>query len=187
MHEKKLRYWFVKDGKRKRTPKASPTVTAPKMTPKIIVKGRVQRGSHKKRPSKKSPPRLVDEPVLDPADVIQQGVGLMKESLESFLKKNEEVKVAKDQSSSVEKIAESSKHVQAESVKEKELEGVVHTDSNDADDESSDTESEIDKSKIGVGKVTLKKKPQKKKKGSDEEHESYIPTPQAEKKKGVLK
>ncbi|KAJ0580787.1 hypothetical protein HanRHA438_Chr04g0172131 [Helianthus annuus] len=49
MHEKKLRYWFVKDGKRKKTPKASPTVTVPKVsTPKIVVKGIVERGSHKK-------------------------------------------------------------------------------------------------------------------------------------------
>ncbi|KAF5804797.1 hypothetical protein HanXRQr2_Chr05g0201361 [Helianthus annuus] len=49
MHEKKLRYWFVKDGKRKRTPKASPTVIAPKVsTPKIVVKGIVEWGSHKK-------------------------------------------------------------------------------------------------------------------------------------------
>ncbi|KAM0057660.1 hypothetical protein Hdeb2414_s0005g00160921 [Helianthus debilis subsp. tardiflorus] len=48
MHEKKLRYWFVKDRKRKRTPKASPTVTAPKApTPKIVVKGIVKRGSQK--------------------------------------------------------------------------------------------------------------------------------------------
>ncbi|XP_021996253.1 eukaryotic translation initiation factor 5B-like [Helianthus annuus] len=103
--------------------------------------------------SKKSPPRLLDEPLLDPAYVIQQGV---------------------------------------ESAKEKDAEGVAHTDSSDADDESTDTESEIDKSKISVGKITLKKKPQKKKKkkkkkGSDEEDETYIPTPQAEKKKGVLK
>ncbi|MFS8003376.1 putative transcription factor bZIP family [Helianthus anomalus] len=169
MHEKKLRCWFVKDGKRKRTPKASPTVTAPKVTPKIVVKG----------PSKKSPPRLVDEPMLDPADVIQQGVGLMKESLESFLKKNEEATTAKDQGSSVEKAAESSvKHVQAKSLKEKEPEGVAHTDSSDANDESTDTEPEIDTSKIGVGKVTLKKKPHKKKKDSDEEDSTYIPTPE---------
>ncbi|KAJ0710652.1 hypothetical protein HanOQP8_Chr09g0314851 [Helianthus annuus] len=49
MHEKKLRYWFVKDGKMKRTPKASPTVTAPKVpTPMIVVKGIVERGNHKK-------------------------------------------------------------------------------------------------------------------------------------------
>ncbi|KAJ0796175.1 hypothetical protein HanPI659440_Chr04g0159171 [Helianthus annuus] len=49
MNEKKLRYWFVKDGKRKRTPKASPTVTAPKVTPKIVVKGIIERGSYKRR------------------------------------------------------------------------------------------------------------------------------------------
>ncbi|KAJ0467211.1 hypothetical protein HanIR_Chr14g0682821 [Helianthus annuus] len=50
MIEKKLRYWFVKDGKRKRTPKTSP---AEESTPKIVVKG----------PSKESQQRLVDEPV----------------------------------------------------------------------------------------------------------------------------
>ncbi|MFS7969970.1 hypothetical protein Hanom_Chr09g00815481 [Helianthus anomalus] len=165
MHEKKLRYWFVKDEERKRTPKTSPAVSAPKVsTPKIVVKGIVEMGI---RLSKESPPRLVDEPVLNPADVIQQGVGLMKESLEGFLKKNEEVAAAKS--------------VQAESVKEKEPKGVDHTDSSDADDESIETKSEIEK--IGVGKVTLKKKPLKKKrKDSDDEDESYIPTPQAEKK-----
>ncbi|KAJ0615437.1 hypothetical protein HanIR_Chr02g0074101 [Helianthus annuus] len=49
MNEKRLRYWFVKDGKRKRTPKTSPTVTAPKVsTPKIGIKGIVERGSYKK-------------------------------------------------------------------------------------------------------------------------------------------
>ncbi|MFS8019434.1 hypothetical protein Hanom_Chr15g01403731 [Helianthus anomalus] len=138
LHEKKLRYWFVKDGKRKRTPKASPTVTTPKVSrPKIVVKGIVERGSHKK--------------MLDPSDVIQQGVDLMKKSLEGFLKKNEEATTAKDHSSSV----------QAESVKDKEPEGVAHTNSSDVDGESSEIESEIEK--IGVGKVQLKKKPQKKK------------------------
>ncbi|KAJ0727666.1 hypothetical protein HanLR1_Chr07g0232371 [Helianthus annuus] len=49
LQEKKLRYWFVKDRKRKRTPKASPTVIAPKVpTPKIVVKGIIERGSHKR-------------------------------------------------------------------------------------------------------------------------------------------
>ncbi|MFS7946236.1 hypothetical protein Hanom_Chr06g00533651 [Helianthus anomalus] len=155
MHEKKFRYWFVKDGKRKRTPNASPTVTPPKVsTPKIVFKG----------PSKKSPPRLVDEMVILPVEVIQGGVDLLKDSLESFLKKNKEAeaaKAAKIQDSNVKKIYESSKNVQEESVKDKEPEG--------------------------VGKVTLKKKPQKKKKGSDEEDETYIPTPQAEKKKVIKK
>ncbi|MFS7929769.1 hypothetical protein Hanom_Chr04g00336371 [Helianthus anomalus] len=45
MQEKKLRYWFVKDGKRKRTPKTSPVVSALKVPiPKIVVKGIVERG-----------------------------------------------------------------------------------------------------------------------------------------------
>ncbi|KAF5807992.1 hypothetical protein HanRHA438_Chr04g0151741 [Helianthus annuus] len=49
MHEKKLRYWFVKDGKRKRTPKVSSVVTTPKKTTqKIVTKGIVERGSYKK-------------------------------------------------------------------------------------------------------------------------------------------
>ncbi|MFS7966075.1 hypothetical protein Hanom_Chr09g00769621 [Helianthus anomalus] len=107
----------------------------------------------------------------------------MKESLDGFIKRNEEAQAEK-----AAKVVESStKNIEAENVKQKEAEGVAHTDSSDADDESTDTEPEIDTSKIGVGKVTLKKKPQKKKKGSDEEDSTYIPTPQAEKKKGVLK
>ncbi|MFS7987848.1 hypothetical protein Hanom_Chr11g01027671 [Helianthus anomalus] len=41
MVEKKPRYWFVKDGKRKITPKTSPVVPIPKEpTPKIVVKRR---------------------------------------------------------------------------------------------------------------------------------------------------
>ncbi|MFS8018698.1 hypothetical protein Hanom_Chr15g01395151 [Helianthus anomalus] len=186
MYEKKLRYWFV-NGKRKRTPKASPTVTAPKVPPKIVVKGILEKGSHKKRPLKKSPPRLVDKPVLNQADVTQEGIDLMKVTFGQYIKQTEVA--AKDQAEKVAKEARASstKHVETESLKEKEPEGVAHTDSSDADDESTDTKSEIDKSKIGVGKVTLKKKPKKKNKGSDEEDELYIPTPQAEKKKGVLK
>ncbi|MFS7918524.1 hypothetical protein Hanom_Chr03g00202191 [Helianthus anomalus] len=98
MHEKKLQYWFVKDGKRKRTPNTSPAVSSPKVSmPKIVVKG----------PSRESQPRLVDELVLDPSEDLQQGP-----------------------------------------------EGVAHTDSSDADDESTETESEIER--IGVGKVQLK-------------------------------
>ncbi|MFS8023864.1 hypothetical protein Hanom_Chr16g01456521 [Helianthus anomalus] len=98
-------------------------------------------------PLKQPPPRLVDETVLDPSEVLQQCVGLLKETLEGFLKKNEEASAAKDQSSSA----------QPENVKEKEQEGVAHCDSSDADDESIEIESEI--KKIGVGKVQLKKKP----------------------------
>ncbi|KAJ0702789.1 hypothetical protein HanPI659440_Chr14g0543641 [Helianthus annuus] len=92
MVEKKLRYWFVKDGKRKRTPKTSPAVSIPKEpTPKIVVKG----------PSKESQPRLIDEQVLDPSEVLQQGANLLTHSLESFLKKNEEISTQKDQRANV--------------------------------------------------------------------------------------
>ncbi|KAJ0501203.1 hypothetical protein HanRHA438_Chr11g0498501 [Helianthus annuus] len=45
MVEKKLRWWFVKDGKRKRTPKTSPVVPIPKEpSPKTVVKGIVKGG-----------------------------------------------------------------------------------------------------------------------------------------------
>ena len=39
MAEKKTRWWCVRDGKRKRTPKSSPAVTIPKDGDKGIVKG----------------------------------------------------------------------------------------------------------------------------------------------------
>ncbi|KAM0046519.1 hypothetical protein Hdeb2414_s0009g00317321 [Helianthus debilis subsp. tardiflorus] len=48
MVEKKLRYWFVKDGKRKRTPKTSPAVPILKVPPKIVVKHIFERGSLKR-------------------------------------------------------------------------------------------------------------------------------------------
>ncbi|MFS7962432.1 hypothetical protein Hanom_Chr08g00726561 [Helianthus anomalus] len=106
MVEKKTRWWFVKDGKRKRTPKTSLVVRIPtEPTPKIVVKG----------PLKEPQQRLVDEPVLDPSEIVQQGADLLKHSLESFLKKNEEVAAQKDQSSSI----------PTESVKETEPEGVA--------------------------------------------------------------
>ncbi|MFS7963246.1 hypothetical protein Hanom_Chr08g00735811 [Helianthus anomalus] len=141
---KKLRYWFVKDGKRKRTPKISPAVPVPKVsTPKIVVKGTCS-----------SQPKFY-----------KQGVDLLKDSLENFIKKNDEVTAQKEQSASV----------PAEGVKEKEPECAVHDDSSDVDDESMETDSEIER--IGVGKVTLKKKAQKKKKkGSDDEDSTYTPT-----------
>ncbi|MFS7988769.1 hypothetical protein Hanom_Chr11g01038751 [Helianthus anomalus] len=172
MHEKKLRYWFVKDDKRKRTPKTSPAVSVPKVsTPKIVVKGIVEMGSHKRRPSRESQSRLIDEPVVNPADISQEGIDLTMVTFEQHIK-HTKATIAKDQSASV----------QAEGIKEKELEGVVHDDSSDADHESTETKLEIDMSKVGYGKVHLKKKPQKKKKkGSDDEDSTYMST--AEKKK----
>ncbi|MFS8018496.1 hypothetical protein Hanom_Chr15g01392711 [Helianthus anomalus] len=48
MVEKKTRWWFVKDGKRKRTLKTSPVVPIPKEpTPKIVVKGPSQKSQQK--------------------------------------------------------------------------------------------------------------------------------------------
>ncbi|KAJ0808791.1 hypothetical protein HanPI659440_Chr01g0007261 [Helianthus annuus] len=45
MVEKKTRWWFVRDGKRKRTPKTSPAVSIPKEpVPNIVVKGIVKGG-----------------------------------------------------------------------------------------------------------------------------------------------
>ncbi|MFS8003472.1 hypothetical protein Hanom_Chr13g01214391 [Helianthus anomalus] len=162
LQEKKLRYWFVKDGKRKRTPKASPTVTTPKVsTPKIVIKDiGIQSNHHQGWLMSQC---LIHQKFFSNA--------LVKETLEGFLKKNEEATVA--QGSNVEKVDDLSMNVQPE--------GVAHTDSSDADDESTGTESEIEK--IGVGKVQLMKKPQKNKaKGSDEEDSTYTPTAEEKKK-----
>ncbi|MFS7935685.1 hypothetical protein Hanom_Chr05g00406481 [Helianthus anomalus] len=155
MVEKKLRYWFVKDGKRKRTPKTSPDVSIPKEpTPKIVVKG---------------------IPVVNPADISQEGVDLTKVTFEQYLK-HTETTIAKEQSASV----------PAEGVKEKQPEEVVHEGSADADDESTETEPKIDMATVGYGKVQMKKKPQKRKKGSDDEDTTYTPTA-VEKKKLRIK
>ncbi|KAJ0788411.1 hypothetical protein HanPI659440_Chr05g0191361 [Helianthus annuus] len=205
MHEKKLRFWFVKDGKRKRTPKVSPTMTAPKVvTPKIVIKGKVGKGESQKRlidyyfecysniadicfaetEKKKSPTNLIDEPVIDPTELITQGADLLNMTFDQYVKHidAEAAKAAKVQGTHVEKIVESSaKNVEAESLKEKEVESVVETDSSAPE---SDTEHEFDTSKLGVGKIKLKVKPQKRKKGSDEEDTMYIPTPEEKKKLG---
>ncbi|MFS7952798.1 hypothetical protein Hanom_Chr07g00611121 [Helianthus anomalus] len=176
MVEKKLRYWFVKDGKRKRTPKISLVVPIPKEpTPKIVVKGIVERGSHKKTASKEPQSSLIDEPVVNPADLSQEGIDLTKVTLEKYIKITEE-STAKDQSASV----------QVEGDTEKQVEDTVHEDSDDADDESTETEPMIDLATVGRGKVQMKKKPQKKRKGSDEENTTYTPTVQ-EKKKLIIK
>ncbi|MFS8024716.1 hypothetical protein Hanom_Chr16g01466661 [Helianthus anomalus] len=151
MVEKKTRWWFIRDGKRKRTPKTSPVVPIPtEPTSKIVLKG------HSKEPQQ----RLVDERVLDPSEVIQKGTDLLKQSLESYLKKNEEVAAQKDQSTSV----------PTESVKETEPEGVGQDNSSEADDESTETETKLDLTTLGRGKAQLKKK------GPDEEYSTYIPS-----------
>ncbi|MFS7950146.1 hypothetical protein Hanom_Chr07g00579941 [Helianthus anomalus] len=86
MVEKKLRYWFVKDGKRKSTPKTSPAVSIPKeATPKIVVKVIVERG----RPSKEPQSSLIDEPVVNPTHISQQGIDLTKVTFEQYIKHTE--------------------------------------------------------------------------------------------------
>ncbi|KAL9995662.1 hypothetical protein Hdeb2414_s0013g00406231 [Helianthus debilis subsp. tardiflorus] len=129
MVEKKLRYWFVREGKRKRTPKSSPAVSAPKVvTPRIIIKGIVERGS---RPSQESQPRLEDELVLNPADIPKAGVDLPKVIFEQYVNLTEDV-------------------TQTQADKENQAEDVVYEESGDADNESTETEAEIER--IGVGK-----------------------------------
>ncbi|MFS7918204.1 hypothetical protein Hanom_Chr03g00198081 [Helianthus anomalus] len=167
MVEKKTHWWFVKDGKRKRIPKTSPIVPIPKKpTPKIVVKGLVKGGVIRRRPSKQPQQRLVDEHVLDPSEVLQKGADLLKQSLESYLKRNGEVAAQKDQSTSV----------PTEIFKETEPEDVARDEFDDADDESTETETELDLATLDRGKAQLKKKPTKKKKGSDEEDTTYTPS-----------
>ncbi|MFS7964309.1 hypothetical protein Hanom_Chr08g00748711 [Helianthus anomalus] len=99
MVEKKLRFWYAKDEKkRKRTPKVS--------TPKVVIKGKIEKHESSKRlvdisfeyytknvnicvaemKKKKSPPRLVDEPIIPPTDVIKEGVDLLKMSFTEYEK-----------------------------------------------------------------------------------------------------
>ncbi|MFS7919772.1 hypothetical protein Hanom_Chr03g00216621 [Helianthus anomalus] len=162
MIEKKTRWWFVKDGKRKRTPKTSPVVPIPKdPAPKIVVKG----------PSKEPEQRLVDEQVLDPSNIPQEGIDLAKVTFEQYIQHTAAAS-QKDQTSSA----------QGESVKEKEPEGVARDDSSEVDSESTEIETELDLTTLGRGKAQLKKKPTKKKKASDEEDNTYTPSVDERKK-----
>ncbi|MFS7906013.1 hypothetical protein Hanom_Chr01g00054401 [Helianthus anomalus] len=150
--EKNTRWWCVKDGKRKRTPKSSPKVQIPKEpVPKIVIKEPQQ--------------RLVDDIVLEPSAVIREGADLLSQSFESFLKRNEDVAAQKEKSSSV----------QAKGFKGKELEGVVQDVSSDEDSEATESESELDPTTLGRGKAQLKIKLSKKQKVSDEEDSSFEP------------
>ncbi|MFS7964684.1 hypothetical protein Hanom_Chr08g00753191 [Helianthus anomalus] len=127
---------------------------------------------HDNRPSSESQQKLVDDPFIDPTELIKQEADILNMSYNDYLKKNEEVTAQKEQSSSV----------PTESVKEKEHECVSCDDSSEADDESTETEPKIDLATVGRGKVQMKKKPQKKRKGSDEEDITYTPTVQEKKK-----
>ncbi|KAJ0716477.1 hypothetical protein HanPI659440_Chr13g0513181 [Helianthus annuus] len=167
MIEKKTRWWFVRDGKRKRTPKTSPAVPIPKEpVPMIVIKG----------PPVEPQQRLVDETVLEPSKVIEQGAGLLKQSLEIYLKRNEEVAAQKDQGLSA----------QAENVKVTEPEGEVQDDSSEEDSEAAQSKSELDPTTLGRGKAQLKKMPTKKQKASDEEDSTYEPE-EPKKQKGKRK
>ncbi|KAJ0778173.1 putative transcription factor bZIP family [Helianthus annuus] len=133
--EKKTRWWCVKDGKRKRTPKS---------TPKIVPK-ETEKGS-----SGEPQRRLIDETVLEPAEVIKQGNETLKQTLESYFKKNEEVAAKQAQKSVVQ---------EDETLKS----------SSNEDSEATLSESELVAETLGRGKAQLKKKVLKKKKDSDEE------------------
>ncbi|KAJ0734884.1 hypothetical protein HanPI659440_Chr11g0425491 [Helianthus annuus] len=160
--EKKTRWWFVKDGKRKRMPKTSPVVPIPKEpAPKIVVKGSSKEPQH----------RLVEEQVLDPSSIPQEGIDLTKATFEQFVKITKDI-TQKEQSSSA----------PTESVKDKEPKGVARDDSSETDDESTETETKLDLTTLGRGKAQLKKKPTKKKKGSDEEDTTYTPSVEETKK-----
>ncbi|MFS7921668.1 hypothetical protein Hanom_Chr03g00239681 [Helianthus anomalus] len=119
MVEKKTRWWFIRDGKRKRTPKTSLAVSIPK---------NVEKG-----PSVEPQQRLVDETVLEPSEVIEQGAGLLKQSLESYLKRNEEDAAQKDQGSSA----------QVENVKVTKPEGETQDVSSEDDSEVTQSKSEL--------------------------------------------
>ncbi|KAM0056204.1 hypothetical protein Hdeb2414_s0006g00215471 [Helianthus debilis subsp. tardiflorus] len=140
MVEKKTRWWCVKDGKRKRTPKSTP----------VIVIKETAKGS-----SEEPQRELTDEPVIEPRDVIDQGVGL-KETLESYFKKHEEAEQEQAQKTVV----------QEEEAQES---------SSNEDSEETLSESELVKETVGKGKVQLKKRPSKKRKNSDDEDSPYNP------------
>ncbi|XP_021974741.1 claspin-like [Helianthus annuus] len=142
MAEKKTRWWCVRNGKRKRTPKSSPTGSS----------GEPQQ-------------RLVDETVSEPSVVIEQGVDLLNQTFESYLKRNEEAAAQQAQGSSA--------HVENVTRVEPEIE--AQGSSSEDDSEATQSESELDPMTLGRGKAQLKKKPLKKKKTSDEEDSPYEP------------
>ncbi|KAJ0795692.1 hypothetical protein HanPI659440_Chr04g0153411 [Helianthus annuus] len=109
--------------------------------------------------------RLIDETVLEPSKVIEQGTALLKQTLESYLKRNEEVRAQKDQGSSA----------QAENVKVTEPECEAPDDSSEDDSEATQFESELDPTTLQRGKAQLKKKSTKKQKALDEEDSTYEP------------
>ncbi|MFS7945314.1 hypothetical protein Hanom_Chr06g00522841 [Helianthus anomalus] len=190
----------VKEGweKEKDTKDFSPTVT----TLKVVIKGKIGKQESSERflhtsfkyysnsvdvciaepIKKKSPPRLIDETVISPADLIK-GVEYLNLSFDDYIKQTEAA--AKAQGAKAAKEAETSaKNVEAESIKEKEVEGIVESN-------SSATESDVDPTTIAPTSYISRKQKfkgvPKKKKDSDEEDSTYEPTPQEKKKKVIRK
>ncbi|KAJ0807707.1 putative Pterin-binding domain-containing protein [Helianthus annuus] len=139
--EKKTRWWCVKDGKRKRTPKSTP----------VVVIKETEKGS-----SGEPQRRLIDETVIEPREVIDQGAKGFKETLEDYFKKNEEA---------------AAKQAQKTGVQEDE----TRKSSSNEDSEATKSESELVAETMGKGKVQLKKKHLKKRKDSDDEDSPYNP------------
>ncbi|MFS7919143.1 hypothetical protein Hanom_Chr03g00209351 [Helianthus anomalus] len=155
MVEKKLRFWFMKEEKRKITPKVP--------TPKVVIK---------EMKKKKSPPRLVDETLIPPTDMIKEGTDLLKMPFAEYdkLSTAQGAQVEQDTTRTAENV-----EAGGENVEKKFVEGEVHTD-------SSATESDdiyptmIAPTSYVSGKQKLKKSP-KKKKASGEEDATYELTP----------
>ncbi|MFS7912558.1 hypothetical protein Hanom_Chr02g00131341 [Helianthus anomalus] len=149
---------------------------------KLLLRVKLESRNHKRElEKKKSTPTLIDENVIPPPEIIQQGVDLLNVSFEDYLEHSKAAKVAAhDQSSNVEKEAEAStKNFGGEGLKETFVEGVVQSD-------SSVTESDVDPTMIApMSYVSGKKKHKgtlKKKKDYDEEDSTCIPTPDEKKK-----
>ncbi|XP_035845253.1 trichohyalin-like [Helianthus annuus] len=125
----------------------------------------MEKGKGLLRSSGEPQQKLIDETVLEPSVVIEQGADLLKQSLESYLKKNEEVAAQQAQGTSV----------HAEKVTRVQPEIETLRSSSDGDSEATQSESELILETVGKGKVQLKKRPSKKQKGSDEEDSPYDP------------
>ncbi|XP_035830101.1 putative leucine-rich repeat-containing protein DDB_G0290503 [Helianthus annuus] len=105
----------------------------------------------KRKPQRK----LIDEPVIEPREVVDKGVGL-EETLESYFKKHEEAE-------------------QAQAQKKVGQEEEAQKNSSNEDSEETLSESELVKETVGKGKVQLKKRPLKKRKNSEDEDSPYNP------------
>ncbi|KAF5775111.1 hypothetical protein HanXRQr2_Chr13g0608371 [Helianthus annuus] len=119
--EKKTRWWCVKDGKRKRTPRSTP----------VVVIKETEKGS-----SGEPQRRLNDETFIDPRETIEQGTELLKQTLEDYFKKNEEVAAKQAQKSGAQ-------------------EDETRESSSDEDSEATQSESELVAETMGKGKSAV--------------------------------